>query len=68
MTAAVLVDADVVSGPPVPAIGTFPGDHCTLPVAVVRGVGLEVDRIQDPPRLIVLALGDFEVLGPCQVG
>jgi hypothetical protein len=29
----------------------------------VRGVGLEVDRIQDPPRLIVLALGDFEVGG-----
>ena len=63
MPRAVLVDADAVSGPPVPAVGTSPDDHGTLPIAHVSSVGLEVDGVQDPPRLIMLTLGDLEVGG-----
>ena len=61
MPLAVLIDADAVSGPPTPTVGTSPDDHCTLPVAHVSSVGLEVDGVQYSPRLIVLTLGDLEV-------
>jgi hypothetical protein len=49
MPLAMLVNADAVSGPPAPTVGTSPDDHRNLPVALVSSVGLEVDGVQDPP-------------------